>query len=690
MPPLTEQQLLAQYQGGQGASNPQSRPASSPSEAELLAQFQNGQPMGWLEDAARSAVSGVQRGVTSIAGIPQMVGSAEQGAGDWLANKALQAAGHAPMTAQQQQASHAISAPAMRAMSGGLANPDAPSQTHIDTAVQHYAGPYHDPQTWEGRTAEGFGEMVPNAALPGGLLARLARVAIPGAASAAAGEVAHGTPYEGLARALGGAGGGLLEGGLEGISQAPARVMGNAAPSLTPDVIERATALRQSAARQGIDLTIPEAVQQVTGGATSLGRVQRVVESAGRTAPQLKPYFAARPGQVRDATMAFADSIAPGSVGQAPGMIGMDAQRAAQGAQMDANSVRKALSSPAYTAADAQEVDPEAMDAILDRMRIQIQGDKTGLIGPRLDKMRQSLIDWDSNPILDQGNLATSRNYWRHQIDLPPTGNDPITKLEAGIMGKHLDDLDALLKANPDRAAGDAIYAGASRNIVDPLNAGPVGKIGATDQLGAQTSALYPQNPPLGQPAETAQAISALEAQREGLAAALTRQHVGNTFNQSTRDLTSGPNQYGGAMFARNIAGNAEQADTLRAGFGTLDPSGGMGGRFDDLVEALQATGQRERPGSMTAFNTEDLSGLKQPGAVMKLIGGIGDPLEWTKNLSNWTGGKLYGRNLDILANMLTDPDTAAILQKAAAARGGLPPGSFSAVPLLTQQGGGQ
>ena len=675
--------------------------------------------MGWLEDAGRSLVTGAERGVTGLAGMPRAIADAQQGASDWLANAAMGAMGHAPLTPQQLAAAHQVTSGIANAAPLGVANSSAPSQAQLDQGVQRVAGPYHQPQTWQGRTAEGVGEMLPNAALPGGVLARLARVAIPAAASAGAGELAHGTPFEGLARAAGGAAGGLAEGSIEAMGQAPARVLGNAAAGVSSGDIQLAAALRDRAAQQGINLTIPEAVQQVTGGATSLGRVQRVVESAGRTAPQLAQYFADRPGQVQDAVGGFVKDLAPNMPAQ-PGVIGLDAQRAAQGAQMQVNGARASLAGPAYDAAGSQTVDPQGLADVLANVDRQIGSDKTGLLGSRLQQFRGDLIEtpaqpaqpagaWQPHtpgagysapspavaaqpevPLSDIDNLQRVRNYWRDQIDIPPVGQDPLTKEQAGAIGGHLSNLEALMKANPDYARGNQLFADASQAWVDPLNAGPVGKIGATDQLSAQTSALYPSKPFPGQANATGQAVAALNAQNPDIAANLTAAHLSQALDQAATDTMGRPNQFAGAKFVNNVAPGGEQAATLNAGLQGIDPSGAASSNWGDLAQALAATGWRERPGSMTAFNAEDLSGLKQPGALMKLVGGLGDPLEWTKNLSNWTGGKLYGANLDALSSMLTDPDTAAILQRAAAARGGLPIGAQAAIPLLSQQGNGQ
>lgn len=712
--------------------SPVSRPAAqglSPDEERAWA---NVRPMGWGEDALRSYATGLERTGANFAANPRrqadvaptaldaagsdtdaiasLIRAGVTGKGDvqlpgWA--KGVNFDPSQPLSQWGQQFQHMIGStdnPVGHALAT-VTSPFAsmghygPTQDQADQAMQQVGQLYHDPQTWQGRTAELGGDLTLAAALPGKAGTRLMRVAVPTGAGAAAGEVAHGTPYERDVRLLGVMLGGGLQGFGEGVAAAPQRILNESAGALTPAQIDQAATLRNAGAQAGVDLTIPEAVSQVTNGATGLPRLQRLVENTGRTAPVMRDYFAQRPGQVRGAVQGFADQVSPDT--GSPGVLGLDANRAGQGAQIAANNARLDASRPFYRAADGQDVDRQAMADILERIDGQIAGDKTGLIAPTLGQLRTSLTEAPASagtpptrtptqapagtiyhfdpgepgsprePITNIGNLSTARNHWRDVIDLPPVGPNALTKYQAGIIGDHLDDLDRLLKANPDRVLGDQQYAAMSRGLVDPLNAGPVGRIAGTESVPEQTAALYPANPPLGQPGDTAGAMSALGSQNETIPAALTRQHLMNTFNQSTRDLTSGPNQYGGARYARDLMGNDEQAATLHAGLGAIDPTGGLSSNLDDLADILQATGRRERPGSLTAFNTDDLNALKLAPQAVRFLGGLGDPLEWTKNLSNVTGGMLYRRHLDSLADLLTNPDTAGVLSRAQQARAG-------------------
>lgn len=647
-------------------------PPSSLSNERLLEEINNRrQNMGAIEDSARSYVTGLEKSGTGTLGLPHMVSDLINGAQDLGVRGGAFLAGHPQPTAQDLAGMHhtgvrpsdVVGAPLPQAVAAVLGA--SPSTHELDERMQAAGGSYHAPQTGFGRTAETFGQLTPAAAMPGGLLERLLRVSVPALTSSAAGEATHGTPLEPYART----GGAILGGGAEALGESafnrPFSAFGEAAGDLTPQQIQQATDLRSKASGMGINLTVPEAVQQVTNGATGLGRVQRFVESTRRTAPGMADYFADRPQQVRQAAMSLADAVSPGSVGQAPGMISLDAQRAAEGAQMGANSARSQIINPAYTAAGSQDVDPQGLADILSNIKVQVAGDKTGLLGNRLQQFGGNLTDAAGAPITDIDNLSRVRNFWRDQIDIPPVGADPLSKEQAGAIGGHLKDLETLLKANPDYARGQALYANASRNIVDPLNAGPVGGIAETADLGAQTSALYPQNPPVGAPAETAQAIDALTQQNPEIAAALTRQHLANTLNQSTRDLTSGHNQFGGAIYAKNLLGNPEQAATLHSGLNAIDPTGKLSSDLSDLADALQATGRRERAGSMTAFNQEDQKALGSAPTAIKSFGALIDPLEWGQHVVNAVGKGSYNRNLDLLAAMMRDPDTQTVLQQA-------------------------
>lgn len=158
-----------------------------------------------------------------------------------------------------------------------------------------------------------------------------------------------------------------------------------------------------------------------------------------------------------------------------------------------------------------------------------------------------------------------------------------------------------------------AMVASGREAFLEPLQAGPIGAMSKTSDLGAQTRALYPSAPMEGAAPATSQALTMLEQQQPGLGAGLTRQQLVNSANEATQDLQSGPNPWGGAKWAATQMGNPEQARTLQAGVGAV---GGDVGSLDRLAEVLRATGKRQPPGSLTAYNAKDLEELGKAGVV--------------------------------------------------------------------------
>lgn len=652
---LSDAQLLAIANGSPSAPLQGSVGRTADTDQQLQGAYANGRPMSWGEDAARSAVTGLERGVTSTLGLPGQIAhgvdAATRGAGGAISSAMGSTAG-----------------PLYDALLDAVLKrspPQLPQTGAMDAGVQAVAGPYHQPQTGAGRFAETVGEMAPAAALPGGLITRGARVLAPALASHAAGETARAFApnLEGPARFAGGIAGGLGVGMGEGIAAAPEQMIRRAAPNLSPADIRAAAALRQTGRDAGVNLTVPEGVQQATGGRTSLTRLQRMVENLNQTAPEMQSYFADRPGQVRGAVGDFVDGLAPP---EAPGVTGMRAQSAAQGGL---DSIRRGINAqaqPHYDALRGEEMGPIFQGALrgnpsYERALSSVRG------SPELNGPIASLPDNNMTVVNDVVKQLDAEIAAAKQTAMNPSGNNHLAALRQATRSRA--DLLASLTSDNWRTARNIVSEG-HRGLLDPIEAGPTGTIAGTTELPTQTGALLPSNPPLGQPEATSQAIGVLNGQDPQVAPSLVRQHMGQLFDQSTRDLTGGPNQYGGALYARALAGNQGQAQTLTSALDAIDPTQRSSTRLADLLEVLRATGTRERPNSMTAFNEADLNAMKKAPDVMRFIGGAGNPLKWGENFSTAVGARLFHRNLAVLADMLRDPDTAAVLERAAASKG--------------------
>jgi hypothetical protein len=215
----------------------------------------NVRPQSVVEDIAKSLPTGVVEGLTGLAGMQGTIGQMIYGEQSLGQN-----------------------------MPGfGIVGPTGEQLN--ETIRQGLGRDYYQPQTVAGEYSRTVGEFLPGALAPGSALARGASVAVPAFTSETAGQIARGmsggerdTNAENFARLLGGLGGGFAVGGASAVRGGADISLRNAAEGVTPQNLQLATALRRDAQAMGIDLTNAEAIQQVTGGGSGLGRLQRVVE----------------------------------------------------------------------------------------------------------------------------------------------------------------------------------------------------------------------------------------------------------------------------------------------------------------------------------------------------------------------------------------------------------------------------
>lgn len=632
-------------------AQPQS-PAQMTNE-QLMAAAANSNPqMTPGEDAARSAATGLQRGVGAMEGLP---GDLMNLGGNAVLNAAPFIHKVAPWLLGPNYSDAANNTD--RPDFAGLNH--APTSAQMNTVAQKLLGPYHTPQTTGGKYAEAIASMVPAAATgPGGIVSKGVLAGLSGAGSEAAGEFTQGKPYEGVARAAGGIAGGGLAGGLDAAFAPTSRIVGNAAGNLTDAQIQSATDLMQAAQAHGIQLTPMEAVQQVTANGTGLGRLQRTIETTRQGQAASAPMFAQRPGQVRTAAMNYADTIAPPT--NQPSMIGARAQDAAttglnsarQGVNQAAEPFYRQL--PGETMPSAQYAQISANPSYQAALAALRSHPELGATIAGLPDNNMAVINAVSKRMGTMGEQAQG-------TPLQP-GDNELAGLRFGAKGA----TDAAAGAvSPAYANARSTVAALSGVNVDPLKAGPLGTISATQAVPQQTAALYPRNPIEGAPAETAQAMQVLNQAAPGIGSDLTRQHLVNSMNTADAQLQGGLNQYNGANWAKIIAGNPEAAATLRAGVGTTaGPDAAK--KLDQLIEVMRATGKRLPQGSPTAEKSADLvkMGISIPGEAMRM--GL-NPFEWGEGLGKITAAMSGKSKIDALVRILkANPDEAGdILRKA-------------------------
>jgi hypothetical protein len=411
----------------------------------------------------------------------------------------------------------------------------------------------------------------------------------------------------------------------------------------------------------GIDLTNAEAIQQVTGGGSGLGRLQRVVE--GQTT-RMAPMFANRPAQVQGAIESRLNQIAPSVE---PGELAGQAQSAAENVLTRMRQRVNESAEPLYAQLPGQTLDPADLarlqaNASYRTASAQLMGNEE--LAPLVTGGPEDLST--VNRVIQQ--LDTMGEQARPGV-MNPTGNYTLAaqREQAAALARQLAGA-----TSPEFAAARQTVATGRQAFVEPLRRGPIGTIaGQSDvqpNLAGQTEALFPSMPFEGQAAETARALELMGEIDPSVGGPLVRQQLARQAMEAQQELATGSNQFGGANFAARAFGNPEQRRTVMGALDVVNrPDPNMAfpalsanaapARGSDpmaqFVEVLQATGQRQRAGSETAFNTEAIEALRGGNLATGAVKSVTNPLGIPGRIGQGVDDFLARRNAETLADLL-------------------------------------
>lgn len=611
----------------------------------------------YAKDVGRSIVSGLDKGVAGLAGLP-----ADLTTGGLFLRDVAQARYEG------------------RPFDAVKAENEADAWIPRDTldyyggkAMHERSGLKHEPETTAGKYAQSAAEFVPSAIIPGASVRNaLALGVVPGLASEAAGQATEGTAAEPWARA----GAALAAGGAGVWFNAPNSAgasVSRAARGANQSHIDEAETLFQAAQQMGIPITRAEAVQHVTGGATNLGNLQRVVEGSG----EMRPFFAQRPGRVENSARGVFDELGPPS--QTPSSIGPAVGQAAEAIVGDTTRAINRASRPYYQAAEAQRVGPQVHQAIIaDPLYAQTLNEVRA--NPALNRTIEHLPD-DSVGVIDL--------VQRRMREAGENARVPGQANTSNLAAANFEDARTVPLAAADTLTGSRAatsqtpaVAGSyetARNMqqqmrdryLEPLLNGPIGKMAANDTTTKKAiEVLFPSQPLANSEREIGQAVAAVAQQNPYAARELVRAHVEGVFNEAVQRLQSGANEFGGAGFAAVLRGNPQQAANLEAAITALRGGQTYQG-FDRFLTILEAMGSRQRVGSQTAFNQEVQSALKEAGTVATVLsgaatGGVKFPQQVRDAIQRWR----LGENVGQIADVLTNPQAAALFRQLATAPG--------------------
>ena len=612
-----------------------------------------------LRDVMKSFGSGAVRGVTGAVGLPSL---ASKGL-DWLADSGAEwyTGKPVPSAIQRRPVTEFLSTDAINR------NIDSVTGKPITSYV---------PQTIAGEYARTTGEFLPGLAVPGGPAARIIKgVVMPALATESAGQAARSVDpgLEGPVRAVTAVASGLGAAALSRPGTAH-QAISRSMSGIDDATVVAAGELMRDAAVRGLNLTMPEALNQVSSGAAGrMGNLQRLVEGSQEGSSVMAPFMAQRPAQVEQAGRAAFSEIAPQST--APSALGPTLGQAAEGKINDVRRAINDVSTPFYKAAAPTRITPEEF------ARIQaLPGYPDAAKAIRSDPQLARYVEGLSEDTVGFQNEIKKFLGTSAENASSPVNAQKNMQRSAGFASDENVVKDAATAASPEYAKALEIQARARDEILQPLLNGPLGKIASKDTTTQQAiSTLFPASPLPGSAAEIATAVGALAKSKPKVAAQLVRAHAESVFNEATQTTIAGGNSFGGAKFVSQLRGNPQQAENLTASIKAVaGPDVAQG--FDRFLDVLAATGQRQRQGSPTAFNQEmqeTLKGGSKLGEAASLL--AGGLMQAPRKVRDAYQGWQLGKNTSQIAGLITDPTAVGVFRELAAAA----PGSRKADALV-------
>lgn len=619
---------------------------------------------GLAKDVALSAAIGIPRGVLDLVGLPANLTALGNAGGRWLADKAGLVNPDAANPVDTFMAPGLGRIAPVRALRAAL-----PMLTsgNMESAAESVTGKWYDPQTGAGKVVE--------QGVRGAVSAPGARVTA--ATAAASGEVGAQLYGEG-ARLPAALFGGALPGLYQTMRGTPGQIASDALLNVSGKQLRDAQALMDRARLAGAPITAAEAIAQVTGK-NSLQDVQRVVEQSGKGGPIMQPMMNARPDAGRAFFNSTLDQIGPAPA--APSQTPVAMQEAAKGAITQARQAGNAAATPSYNAAYQQSVPGRTVvaltqDPVLDIALKNVMRDpKWGVKGMSPDSLQvwDAAKRWLDAQIQKSAQVPAEARIWE------------------GARRTLTTQLDAV---SPDYAQARAIVANNRQTVVNPMQASPVGDIARTagqtaeNAMAAQRQILMPPAPSALDPNTIRYTAGLLNQQSPTTLRDFTRQGLLSQYDEATQGLVSGPNQWGGAKFAAQVAGNPSQKANLQA---LVESAGGQRAweGFNNFLQVMEAQGKRNAPGSLTAFNEQLKKGLAQEGAG-GVLATAASPSRAMSIAKDWYDAYRYGKNTADIARILTDPKGVEILRELAitaptSARAGVLVGALTEIGRATQ-----
>ena len=201
---------------------------------------------------------------------------------------------------------------------------------------------------------------------------------------------------------------------------------------------------------------------------------------------------------------------------------------------------------------------------------------------------------------------------------------------------------------------------------LETSRAGPVGQVAAAKTTEGVGNAILPDNPSSGSAAQQGRATADLVAQDPLATSQTVRQNLGDRWSKASTATQEGTQDFGGAKFRKNVAGNKDMAAVLDAVLRNLPGGDQIANSVNDTLDILHATGRRKAIGSATEFNralNADLGSASPAAKLLTAVRSLGGSI---LTGANDEAKRMVLRNsLGRLADMFTAPDTVDQMQQA-------------------------
>lgn len=522
--------------------------------------------------------------------------------------------------------------------------------------------------------AETIASFAPSAIAGGGTLKQKAlQTIIPGASTEAVGQQLEGSDYEGIGR--------LITAILTGVGtnvvtrrDVPQKMVGDAAGNLTEPQLQASQKLMADAESQGIPLTIPEAVQQVTRGGTRLGDVQRVVENTTKGGEVMRDFYAPRSGQVAQAGAREMDKLAPSPL--PPEVLGPRVNTAAKADIERVNTAINNRTRALYKKASNDIVTSPALLTPAYKEAVKtIRGDP--VLGPKYAQYADNTV----------GMVDAVQKILKSQAEALNTPGLGLNRHKSSIIKTERKSLvsDARQPSqSPDYDAALTEQRRLREAYLNPLKEGPTGKLAKTTDIGRQTQSTFSSKPQAGSERGVGRAIAGIGKKDPKAAEGIIRQHLETAFAEATQKNIGGSNLFGGAKFAATIAGNPQQRKNLVEAIRALPNGDQRWHGLNKFLKVLEATGQRPAPNSATAFNAQIMKELEGGKIGGEGAAALASPQRALTIIADKYKQYRLGKGSEELARLFTEgniDDLRAILNN----RAGSPKAAAAAIRLIGQ-----